>query len=125
MDADADDVTLNLRASTTFQKVYDAVAKARGLNVAALRLTYDGVEVRKTDTPKAVRSLASWISSYQLTPARSLGWRCGCHRRARRILLKKAFSAQDEVRHVSLKIVPAQGLLAGRAASAPRADGRS
>jgi hypothetical protein len=61
---DADELQINMKPTTPFSKLYDAVATQRGINVKAFRLTYDGERLNGEHNPKMVRMSLSRSECY-------------------------------------------------------------
>lgn len=52
-DQSGTEIFFKLKATTMFQKLFDAYAQRQGLNPASIRFLVDGSRIKGTDTPKS------------------------------------------------------------------------
>ncbi|GAA5887568.1 hypothetical protein JCM5296_002621 [Sporobolomyces johnsonii] len=52
-----EDITIKVKGGTKFRKIYDAIAKAKGMAPKSFSLTYDGDRINDEDTPESASSL--------------------------------------------------------------------
>ncbi|GAA5954345.1 hypothetical protein JCM21900_005037 [Sporobolomyces salmonicolor] len=50
-------ITIKVKSGTKFKKIYDAIAKAKGMGPKSFSLTYDGDRINDEDTPESASSL--------------------------------------------------------------------
>ncbi|GAA5853483.1 hypothetical protein JCM8547_002474 [Rhodosporidiobolus lusitaniae] len=51
---DQDSVTMNVKSTTRFEKIFNAVAKHKGIAVGSFKLTMDGNRITTDDTPASL-----------------------------------------------------------------------